>query len=111
MQVPSRLVEEIAEGRCVAFVGAGFVMPTVPGWVDLLADLATLTDPETNALVSDLLSGQSSRHLEIAAQALKDYTKMDRSQQKAEMDKLAAALRTSRTTPHKGSTRSRKRKA
>jgi CheY-like chemotaxis protein len=47
-------------------------MPTVPGWVDLLADLATLTSPETNDLVNELLLGQSSRHLEIAAQALKD---------------------------------------
>ena len=54
MRIPHRLVDEIAEGRCVAFVGAGFVMPTVPGWVDLLADLATLTPPETNALVDEL---------------------------------------------------------
>ena len=72
MRIPQRLVNEIAEGRCVAFVGAGFVMPTVPGWIDLLADLATLTPPETHALVDELLLGQSSRHLEIAAQALKD---------------------------------------
>jgi hypothetical protein len=37
--VPKRLVEEIVQGRCVAFVGAGFSQPVVPTWVELLRKL------------------------------------------------------------------------
>lgn len=39
MKVPKRLVEEIVQGRCVAFVGAGFSQPVVPTWVELLRKL------------------------------------------------------------------------
>lgn len=37
---PTSLVESIRAGRCVAFVGAGFAAPTIPGWHGLLIRLA-----------------------------------------------------------------------
>src|SRR5687767_9896122 len=38
--VPEHLVEAILDGRCIAFVGAGFAMPVVPTWPELLAAIA-----------------------------------------------------------------------
>lgn len=37
---PVDLIKTIREGRCVAFVGAGFSQPSMPGWVELLRSLA-----------------------------------------------------------------------
>lgn len=38
--VPDRLIEDIRDGYCVAFVGAGFSAPAVPTWKGLLKLLA-----------------------------------------------------------------------
>jgi hypothetical protein len=38
--VPDALVRAIRTGRCIAFVGAGFVQPALPSWPALLAKLA-----------------------------------------------------------------------
>ena len=70
--IPDRLVQEISGGRCVAFVGAGMVMPVVPGWEALLCDLSEQASAATAQQVRELVAGGSSRHLEAAAQALKD---------------------------------------
>lgn len=46
-EVPEALVRAIREGRCVAFVGAGFVQPTLPTWDGLLEKLAArIVDPD-----------------------------------------------------------------
>jgi hypothetical protein len=39
-EVPDALIQAIRTGRCVAFVGAGFVQPALPSWPALLAKLA-----------------------------------------------------------------------
>ncbi len=33
------LASSITRGKCIAFIGAGFSQPAVPGWADLLQDL------------------------------------------------------------------------
>jgi hypothetical protein len=38
--VPPALIHAIRTGRCIAFVGAGFVQPALPSWPALLAKLA-----------------------------------------------------------------------
>ncbi len=38
--IPAELVRSIRDGNCVAFVGAGFSAPAVPGWSDLLERMA-----------------------------------------------------------------------
>ena len=37
---PPRLLEAVHTGDCVAFVGAGFSASSLPGWADLLRELA-----------------------------------------------------------------------
>ncbi len=39
-EIPHRLIEDIVQGHCVAFVGAGFSAVAVPGWQGLLKTLA-----------------------------------------------------------------------
>ncbi|MEO5851200.1 MAG: SIR2 family protein [Nocardioides sp.] len=54
--VPPHLIDQIAAGRCVAFVGAGFSAPAVPAWKALLEGLgekATLDD-DTRAWLGEL---------------------------------------------------------
>ena len=38
--IPLHLINEILEGNCVAFVGAGFSAPAVPNWDKLLSGIA-----------------------------------------------------------------------
>lgn len=72
--VPERLRSEIVSGNCVAFVGAGFSATLVPGWADLLRELAGELDRE--ALVARVLGDRPRRPrsdaLEAAAQMLRD---------------------------------------
>ena len=42
---PPDLVDSVRDGRCVAFVGAGFSQPTIPGWQGLLRELAEQIEP------------------------------------------------------------------
>jgi len=53
-EVPAELVDAIVHGRCVAFVGAGFSVPTVPPWKRLLLDLVEAV-PLSDATKADLL--------------------------------------------------------
>ncbi len=76
--IPDGLVREIEEGRCVAFVGAGFAAPAVPGWKDLLTALLAkepTPDEAQTAWVKALLEADwpASRDLEAAAQVLQDH--------------------------------------
>ena len=62
---PRHLIEEIKSGRCVAFVGAGFSCPAIPGWSSLLSKLIKGAPDETISHLSHdeveaLLSGSSS---------------------------------------------------
>lgn len=76
--IPDGLIREIEEGRCVAFVGAGFAAPAVPGWKDLLTALLEKEpkpDSQRREWVEALLKADwpASRDLEAAAQVLQDH--------------------------------------
>jgi hypothetical protein len=70
--VPQHLIDEIAAGRCVAFVGAGFSAPAVPAWTGLLEGLAEKAqlDGDTRTWLGELISHRAARDLEAAAQVL-----------------------------------------
>lgn len=70
--VPQHLVDDIAAGRCVAFVGAGFAAPAVPAWKSLLRGLAekAVLDADTATWLDGLVEHGGSRDLEAAAQIL-----------------------------------------
>jgi hypothetical protein len=72
VDIPPHLIQQIAAGRCVAFVGAGFAAPAVPAWKALLEGLADKADlePEARTWVDELVRGGSARDLEAAAQVL-----------------------------------------
>jgi hypothetical protein len=70
--VPPRLVDAIVEGRCVAFVGAGFSAGVMPTWSKLLAELATRLDvprdeKDDGALGNELLGQQLQQRAERQA--------------------------------------------
>lgn len=73
-EVPAELIDAIVHGRCVAFVGAGFSIPTVPPWNDLLRALvkAVPAPAPLKADLSEWLGGSSltSREYEAIAQAI-----------------------------------------
>ena len=71
--MPQHLVDQIAAGRCVAFVGAGFSAPAVPAWKALLEGLGregarSTTTPA--AWLGELVAHGGARDLEAAAQVL-----------------------------------------
>lgn len=70
MELPPHLIDQIAAGRCVAFVGAGFSAPAVPSWTGLLQGLARRAglDADNADWIARLLDSGSSRDLEAAAQ-------------------------------------------
>ena len=73
--IPPRLVEEINDGNCVAFLGAGFSVPAgLPGWVELLRGLARVEGvrAEVAGHVEVLLRKGSAHDLDQAAQMLED---------------------------------------
>ena len=68
-----RLTTSIIDGRCIAFVGAGFCVPAVPGWQQLLADLTQhIQDPAAKADVTRWLGQRplGSRDLEGIGQTV-----------------------------------------
>lgn len=75
-KVPDALVRAIAEGRCVAFVGAGMSRPDAPDWPGLLRGLAQrLSSKAPNAANDALALLEGNPHaadLEAAAQILRD---------------------------------------
>ena len=75
--VPPHLMEEIEEGRCVAFVGAGFsAAARLPTWTSLLTDLAKheAVPPDVRDRVREVVDGPppSAHQLDQAAQLLED---------------------------------------
>jgi len=77
--IPLHLIEEILQGNCVAFVGAGFSAPAVPNWDDLLSGIAAdskvsaFTEERVKKLLKhDRLSGRGTFDREAAAQILQD---------------------------------------
>ena len=52
--VPPRLVDEILNGRCVAFVGAGLTVPIYGNWSELLKALVANVDDLSDAQRSEL---------------------------------------------------------
>ena len=70
--VPQHLIDEIAAGRCVAFVGAGFSAPAVPAWTALLEGLAekAVLDEDSRTWLDELIGHGGARDLEAAAQVL-----------------------------------------
>ncbi|SVE04273.1 uncharacterized protein METZ01_LOCUS457127, partial [marine metagenome] len=45
-EIPDHLIREIRQGKCVAFVGAGFSAPAVPDWDTLLPRISQSTEIE-----------------------------------------------------------------
>lgn len=75
--VPNRLVEEIRNGRCVAFVGAGFIQPSRPSWHGLLMRLVgrIRDDAQRNDLQAWLGGKErqlSSRDYEAIGEAIRE---------------------------------------
>ena len=77
--IPLHLIEEILQGNCVAFVGAGFSAPAVPNWDDLLSGIAAdskvsaCTEERVKKLLKhDRMSGRGTFDREAAAQILQD---------------------------------------
>ena len=81
LEVPAELVDAIVRGRCVAFIGAGFVFGAVPDWVGLLGSIAALVGHEAQEAVRPLIGPATkgsagprptALELEAAAQILRD---------------------------------------
>ena len=74
--IPPHLVEELRQGRVVAFVGAGFTAPAgFPGWKELLLRIATLpaVGPVRDDVEALLKPARPVAHsLDMAAQILED---------------------------------------
>jgi hypothetical protein len=72
VDIPRHLLEQIAAGHCIAFVGAGFSAPTVSAWKVLIQQLAERAglDEDTSEWVEALVAHGSNRDLEAAAQVL-----------------------------------------
>lgn len=71
--MPDELIQAIREGCCVAFVGAGFVQPAVPGWKTLLKKLAAeIPDREARLEIEEWLKASSltSREYEGLAESI-----------------------------------------
>jgi CheY-like chemotaxis protein len=76
---PSELVSAIQEGKCIAFVGAGFSgAAKLPGWVELLNELAQQVEPRLRDHLQHLLSQKSGAAFEEAAQVLEDELGQDK---------------------------------
>lgn len=68
----SEITKSVLAGNCVAFVGAGFSMPVVKGWRELLTSVANeLGYAKAHPLVQAIGRGDAFR-LEAIAQALSD---------------------------------------
>ena len=85
--VPPALIRSIAEGRCVAFLGAGMSQPDAPDWPGLLRNLAENL-PTSSSLARealDILAVQPlhASDLEAAAQILRDAYANDDSFERA----------------------------
>ena len=86
-KIPTHLINEILEGNCVAFVGAGFSAPAVPNWDDLLFGIAAdstvsaCTEERVKKLLKhDRLSSRGTFDREAAAQILQDELGKERFQ-------------------------------
>jgi len=78
---PQPLTEEIRAGNCVAFVGAGFSAPVIPGWISLLRGLADAVPagaPRDRALRLLDAPHPAPHDLEAVAQLLQDTVGSDR---------------------------------
>jgi hypothetical protein len=74
LAVPGKLVASILEGRCVAFVGAGYSAAAVPTWSRLLERIAAFegVNAETRERVGGLMASGEPLAFEAAAQLLLD---------------------------------------
>lgn len=73
-QLPEGLLQSIRAGTCVAFVGAGFSQPAVPGWAELLRSLTKAVPDDTQrSEIEGLLGGSpSALDLEAAAEMIRE---------------------------------------
>ncbi len=71
-QIPDALINEIHDGNCVAFVGAGFSPTVIPPWGELLSKLATQSEVATDIEnhVASLVHKGSAHAFDEAAQVL-----------------------------------------
>lgn len=70
---PDELVNAILDGRCVAFVGAGFSASAIPGWKEFLLRLANKLPADRQTPVIDAINKSGSAfQFEVAGQMLRD---------------------------------------
>jgi hypothetical protein len=73
MDIPDELIADIHNGECVAFVGAGFSQPVMPGWSQLLRGVAeSALDVNDLPRINALIEHGRSKDLEAVAQTLRD---------------------------------------
>ncbi len=68
--IPQKLINEIRSGNCVAFVGAGFSVPTIPPWNMLLKNIASRIEEQEGGTLAKILADSksgASNDLEAAA--------------------------------------------
>lgn len=95
LMLPKALVEQVAAGRCVAFVGAGFsAAAQLHDWIGLLRRLAQSVSPALRAHVEGLCEKPSAHRLDQAAQLLQDEMSRERF-----IDELRRALGQPKFTP------------
>ncbi|TNF38459.1 MAG: SIR2 family protein [Deltaproteobacteria bacterium] len=70
--VPTQLITDILEGRCIAFVGAGFSLPAAPSWKGLLTDLLQDIAAEDTELAWLIERAQTALDFEAAGQLLRN---------------------------------------
>jgi len=75
LQIPDALINEIHDGNCGAFVGAGFSAAVIPPWGELLSKLATQSEVATDikSHVESLVHKGSAHAFDEAAQVLEDH--------------------------------------
>ena len=59
IDIPHSLVQKIKDGDCVVFIGAGFSMPALPHWFDLIKKLSKRVEEGRKKDIEDLLENLS----------------------------------------------------
>jgi len=81
--VPEHLVNEIVNGRCVAFIGSGFSAPLAPTWRDLLLGLSAALAADDEELRTAITKAKDALDFERAGQMLSAYASDERSFEQA----------------------------
>lgn len=92
--IPQSLIQSVLDGRCVAFVGAGFTADSVGSWVELLRRVADELGESAAPFRTLLTEPASSDRLEAAAQGMADLASPGRFIEAVQANCRRAAPRT-----------------